>query len=285
MLHNWSPSLHFVTTNAGIEIAVYSFGAIPKRGGVLLLHGFGDCSAVWAGVIPSLLRQRPLVCLDFPGHGNSQWMADQNYSADVFVNTILDVLDDLGIEQISLIGHSLGGEVALRLVAADAQRFSSSCCIDYAIDTPASAQDAVFQNIASAFGPHASHEEYQEILQERHPLASLELLEVVSRESLKMTESGLLLKFDPELLKRRINLICNSSPIAFEIVNVLKSIKRPTLLIRGIGSAILSRAEVQRMRNIIGAHCTVVDIPAAGHSIQIENPGALCSELEKFLGH
>jgi pimeloyl-ACP methyl ester carboxylesterase len=102
----------------GTHIAYTVRGAGPA---VLLLHGFGaDHVLNWgnSGVIDALVDSgRRVVATDARGHGASGKPHEaEAYSGDVMVRDAQAVLDHLGVEQIDVVGYSMGSMVAARLV-------------------------------------------------------------------------------------------------------------------------------------------------------------------------
>ncbi|MFH9613098.1 alpha/beta fold hydrolase [Streptomyces pratensis] len=80
---------------------------------ILLIHGIGDSSATWAEVIPELARRNTVIAPDLLGHGASD-KPRADYSVAGYANGIRDLLGVLGIERATLVGHSLGGGVAMQ---------------------------------------------------------------------------------------------------------------------------------------------------------------------------
>ena len=77
-----------------------------------LIHGIGDSSATWEGVIPMLVeRGFTVVAPDLLGHGLSD-KPRADYSVGGFANGVRDLMVLLGVERATLVGHSLGGGVA-----------------------------------------------------------------------------------------------------------------------------------------------------------------------------
>jgi len=104
----------------GQEIA---YDENPGRGPVLLLvHGIGSSSTTWDLVMPMLKQARAhVVTVDLPGHGLSG--KDRgDYSLGAIASTLRDLLDELGHERALLVGHSLGGGVALQFAYQFPQR-------------------------------------------------------------------------------------------------------------------------------------------------------------------
>ena len=100
----------------------------PLDGGVpaVLLPGTGLTAGSWDAVGGSLAATRRVVAVDLRGHGASAWPGV--YSIAVMSQDVaallgeLEVLDLLGTGRVDLVGHSLGGLVALRVAAAHPDR-------------------------------------------------------------------------------------------------------------------------------------------------------------------
>ncbi len=82
---------------------------------LVLLHGWGMSSAIFADMIQSLAKEFRLLIPDLRGHGHSE--PGQDYRLDSFVSDIRSWLDSLQIESCRLIGWSFGGQIALQLAA------------------------------------------------------------------------------------------------------------------------------------------------------------------------
>jgi pimeloyl-ACP methyl ester carboxylesterase len=80
---------------------------------VLLIHGIGDSSETWAPVIPGLAQHYRVIVPDLLGHGNSD-KPRADYSVGAHANSMRDLLSVIGVDRATLIGHSLGGGVAMQ---------------------------------------------------------------------------------------------------------------------------------------------------------------------------
>jgi pimeloyl-ACP methyl ester carboxylesterase len=95
----------------------------PKDGGgkppIVLLHKLGGWLSDWRFVAPALAQGRRVLAFDLPGHGGSRWEGAPPYIQTLGETAALLVgaLDELGIDQIDLIGTSLGGCVGVPLSA------------------------------------------------------------------------------------------------------------------------------------------------------------------------
>lgn len=79
---------------------------------VVLLHGYLESLLVWDDFIPLLYKQVRVVTLDLPGHGISV-VTGECHTMEFLADTVAEGLKALGIERCTLVGHSMGGYVAL----------------------------------------------------------------------------------------------------------------------------------------------------------------------------
>ena len=79
---------------------------------VVLLHGYLESSLVWEDFVPYLYKEVRVVTLDLPGHGISV-VTGEVHTMDFLADTVADALTALGIGRCTLVGHSMGGYVAL----------------------------------------------------------------------------------------------------------------------------------------------------------------------------
>lgn len=80
---------------------------------LLLIHGMAGSSATWDAVIPALARRYRIIAPDLPGHGDSD-KPRGDYSLGAFAAFLRDLLDEIGIDKVTVIGQSLGGGVAMQ---------------------------------------------------------------------------------------------------------------------------------------------------------------------------
>lgn len=79
---------------------------------VVLLHGYLENMLVWEDFVPLLYKEARIITLDIPGHGISE-VKGEIHSMDYLADTLAAALDKLNIERATIVGHSMGGYVAL----------------------------------------------------------------------------------------------------------------------------------------------------------------------------
>jgi pimeloyl-ACP methyl ester carboxylesterase len=101
--------LQFVTIH-GHRRAFVKAGKGPA---LLLLHGLGCDHTTWTPVIDSLARRYTVIAPDLLGHGRSD-KPRADYSVGGYANGMRDLLTVLGIDKVTVVGHSFGGGIAMQ---------------------------------------------------------------------------------------------------------------------------------------------------------------------------
>ncbi len=89
---------------------------------ILLVHGIGDSSESWRALIPELAEHYTVIAPDLLGHGQSD-KPRADYSIGAYANAMRDLLSVLDIDRVTVVGHSLGGGVAMQF----AYQFPERC--------------------------------------------------------------------------------------------------------------------------------------------------------------
>ena len=80
---------------------------------ILLLHGFMAHAHVWDDFVLNFQSYYRVIALDQRGHGESQWSGDMAYTLDDHFSDIAHFIEILDLNDLILIGHSMGGRHAL----------------------------------------------------------------------------------------------------------------------------------------------------------------------------
>ncbi|MBC6606218.1 alpha/beta hydrolase [Hymenobacter sp. BT188] len=97
-----------------------------KKPTLIFLHGFAESSAIWAEFTQNYPPEYKIVTPDFPGYGVSK-VAPADYSMESLAEFVKDELDQAGTQQAILIGHSMGGYVALAFAEKYPARVAGLC--------------------------------------------------------------------------------------------------------------------------------------------------------------
>ena len=95
----------------GINLA-YTEAGIPGKPALIFIHGLAENRQTWDKNLDGLHTDFHCFAMDLPGHGLSQ-SGDYRYTPYFFAETIIEFIKLLQLEEVKLIGHSLGGQIAV----------------------------------------------------------------------------------------------------------------------------------------------------------------------------
>ena len=259
-----APELRRVTLPSGVTLEVAERGRGPA---VLFLHGITDSWRSFEPILPLLPEDLRVVVPSQRGHGESD-RPPRGYGVDQMAADGVALLEALGIERATVVGHSMGSVVAQAMAAAHPERVERLVLIGSAtsFDTPdlqpfaqavSELRDPVPPEFAREFQVSTIH----------RPIAD-ELLATFVSESLKVPAHvwqqalGGVLEFRSDSLLARLGM--------------------PTLLVWGDHDGICSRTEQERLRHGI-ARSTLRVFEDTGHAVHWERPERFADELVAFL--
>lgn len=120
---------HRDLTVLGGPVRLYTAGESGPP--VLLLHGamLDTAEGIWHGVVPALAARHRVLVIDMPRHGASRpwsgWLGDAFYT-----RFLAELLDVLGLEQVAIMGLSMGGGTGLRFALAHPERVSALVAVN-----------------------------------------------------------------------------------------------------------------------------------------------------------
>jgi pimeloyl-ACP methyl ester carboxylesterase len=259
----------------GATITYLAWGE-PRDHGVVLVHGGGAHAHWWDHIAPLLAQDRRVVALDLSGHGDSD--RRDTYSMTTWAREILAVAADAGLTAPTVIGHSMGGLVTLRL----ASLFGAQIAGAVIIDSPVRDRDLTPEETAArdrrAFGPLRVYPTREDAIAHFRTIPPQETLPYtaahVAATSVRPAPdgNGWTWKFDRRIFARE----------PFGAADTLSRLDCRVALFRaehGIMSVQMSRVMYDRL----GRVAPVIEIPAAGHHIMLDQPVALIAALRTLL--
>ncbi|MCA0756680.1 alpha/beta hydrolase [Paenibacillus sp. N4] len=132
--------------NNGVQLAYYDSHAEDGDGigqTVVLLHGYCGSSAYWEKIAEGLEQSVRIIAPDLRGHGQSSAPEDDVYTMDLFAEDIAQLLIQLQLHNVILLGHSLGGYVTLAFAERYAKKLSGFGLIH---STPLADSDTAKEN-------------------------------------------------------------------------------------------------------------------------------------------
>ena len=97
---------------------------------VVFVHAFGGNTTHWAAQLEHLRQEERAVALDLRGHGFSQPPADGDYRMESMAGDIDAVVNKIGLQKFILVGHSMGGSVAIAYAGLHPERVAGLVLVD-----------------------------------------------------------------------------------------------------------------------------------------------------------
>jgi pimeloyl-ACP methyl ester carboxylesterase len=228
---------------------------------VVLLHGAGGNHLYWPPQVRRLIGERVLA-VDLPGHGKSEGVG--HHTIEAYASAIVDFVEALKLNKAVLVGHSMGGAIALQaaiqspervlalgLVGSGARLIVSPELLHMASD-PSKATDAIHIVIENSFA-EATSDRLKELAEQR------------MRESRSSVLYGDFLACD-----------------AFDVTAAVGQVSMPTLILFGAEDHMVPVGRGRALRRQL-SNARLDVIPNAGHMVMLEQPERVAALLSEFL--
>jgi pimeloyl-ACP methyl ester carboxylesterase len=264
-----------VTMDDGVALEVTDAGSGPA---LVLVHGFGGAKEDFADHVDALARRHRVVTFDHRGHGESDDPAEIGaYSLDRMAADVVGVADALAIDGFRLLGHSMGGMVARRVVLAHPARIDALVLMDTS-PGPVDGIDPEMMEAAATVILDEGKDVLKPLLDAAGTLETPAYQRLVAErpgfqeyEDRKWAQlSGVMWGAMARELARQPDQLV-----------LLAEVQCPTLVIVGEQDESFVEASRRMAATIPGAELVVV--PDAGHSPQFENPGEWLAAIDRFL--
>jgi len=259
-----------VFENDGARISV----RIDGSGGdaIVLIHGFPFTGEIWKSQADMLAASHRVLSIDLRGMGESS-VCDGPYLMEILAGDVAGVLDALGIERATIVGHSLGGYVALAFARMYSERVARLALVCSRLEADDATRVAGRNELASRAETSGSNAEFlgemfvglfSRQTRDRHP----EIVEKARKTAEKNDARGL------AAMQRGMALRDSSLDIAPELA-------MPVLIVAGANDPLLSVAEAEATAAVFPAARLVV-CPASGHVPMLEDAPLLGRALAEF---
>ncbi len=252
---------------------------------VVLVHGMVNSSRHWKGVADLLAEDYTVIAPDLLGHGDSA-KPEGDYSLGAHAAGIRDLLAALGVDRASMVGHSLGGGVAMQFFYQFPERCERLILIssgglgrEVSLSLRLAAVPGAEAVVALAARPRliAALDRVGTMLRKRIPVASA-LLRAIARALGSLDEPAARRGFLHTL--RSVIGMGGQRVSARDRLYLLAAL--PTLIVWG------ERDRTIPLEHGLRAHADApasrfATIPGSGHFPNLENPAALAAILRDFL--
>ena len=250
-------------TPSGNELSALVWGRGDPE--LVLLHGGAQNAHTWDTV--ALALARPLVAIDLPGHGHSDWRDDHDYRPQQNAEAVAIAIGELAPRALAVIGMSLGGLTSLALAAQRPDLVRRLLLVDVTPGVNAVKAEPI---VAFVSGPE-SFASFDEILARtvaHNPMRSQSSLRRGVLHNARPREDGRWVwRYDRQNALRNAAAERSDFDIGVHWDDVAQ-LRIPLLLVRGALSAVVDDADVAELRRR-KPDAEVVVVPGAGHSVQL----------------
>ena len=256
-------------------------GNSPK---LVFLHGVMGFSSNWRRIAKAFENEYQVLVFDQRGHGRTTLRPPSGYAPEDYGDDLRQILDELGWEEINLVGHSMGGRTALHFGASYPQRVTRLVIEDIGPNLPENRQSTVIKIIdtvpvpfpdrqaAKTYFESTFFEQFKEVSQPKG-LAAYLFANISENEQKQAVWRFSVPAIRESMAQGRMG----------DRWDEVRALRMPTLIVRGEHSTDLTRdvyEEVLETNPVIEG----VEIADAGHWVHSDKPDEFIEALRRFLG-
>jgi len=241
---------------------------------LLLLHGWIGSGALWNLVAPWLSERYRVITCDLPGHGDSGIPQGFSFDLDAFSDFVEELQSSLGLPSLNLVGHSMGGSIAMHYAAMHPGRVKSLVLID----SPASSKALMWQARLPLLGCFVGL---------IHPLWGPGIVTRLIKSSVRHPGS-----LPPDFMDAAVAQACLIKKEALvkttrlirslDLDSEVAGIGAPVLIIHGDRDPSVKQDEAYRLKDML-ANASLHFVADCGHCPNYEYPSLVVELIEGFI--
>jgi pimeloyl-ACP methyl ester carboxylesterase len=250
----------------------------PGAPNLVLLHGFTGHARTWDAFAEAMTDRYRVLALDQRGHGESAWASPNAYGVDDMREDLAAFVSALGLDRFTLLGLSMGGNVAIHFAGGRPPDLAALVIVDIAPEVEPSGAGRIqasvrakdlFESPDEAFAAARAANPIPPEAHHRHRI----------EHNLMLTEDGRWTWRDDCALRAPGAVRVRDPEVGWRAV---ANIAVPTLLVRGELSDLVSPKVAERM---LGANPNIrmTTVKGAGHSVPLDQPDAFLVACREFL--
>jgi pimeloyl-ACP methyl ester carboxylesterase len=247
---------------------------------ILLLHGIWGMWRTWLSILdepaPALVG-RPTFAIDLRGHGFSDH-PDTGYTLADYASDIIGLIDQLGVDQISLIGHSLGAIISLELIAKAPHRFDKIVLEEPPLPFPDENTpiEGFWQQFVEALIG------FYILKHEPHEVIVAELMKAADWMTLELADEGAY--YVSHTADGVFTAVMREEITLDSIECLAQPLPMPALIFQGsnLDDRALNDCGVAMLRKLL-PNASVVTLPDTGHIVHASSPDAFQQAVVAFL--
>lgn len=241
---------------------------------LVILHGLFGMSDNWVSLAKKFSENFTVIVPDLPNHGNSFAMPNFTYSN--MIEALDSLFDELGIEQLNILGHSMGGKLAML----------------YAVEGKHSVDRLIVADIS--LRAYTINDEHTQVISaiKALPIHTIKSFKEAELEIRKTIKSEKLVLFVLKNIKRKSNeeyewklnlpFIELSLPVISGEIQISKTFEKPCLILKGENSTYIKESDYESLlRFFPNAHFKTIE--NAGHWLHADNPESFFKAVKVFL--
>jgi pimeloyl-ACP methyl ester carboxylesterase len=241
---------------------------------IIILHGIFGISDNWVTIGRRLAEKFEVFILDQRNHGQSPHSDTFNYFA--MVEDLYEFIEDHQLSHPILIGHSMGGKVAMYFALEHPHRVDRLIVVDMSVRAyPARQQHMEILNamLSVDFDSIQTREEVEQIITTK--IKSSKVSQFILKNLYRIGKTRL-------AWRPNVEDIYNNIENVFEGIDLLYSSEVPALFIRGGNSDYIPDEDVELIKKKFPI-AEFVTIQNAGHWVHADAPDELCKQFSEFL--
>ena len=253
----------------------------PRHPPVVFIHGYAQNAHTWDFSALALRDSFHVIAIDLRGHGESDWSPQNDYSVQAYLSDLAEMIRHLGLHSVTIVGLSLGGTIAYSFAALYPGKVDRLVVVDTGPELNTRGRGRI-QRFTSKLDILDSFDLFVARAMKYNPRRPEWQVRGSLRHSLRELPDGRWTwKYDPKLRDPK-----RSAPKRPQTPEgrwtLWKSIKCPTLLIRGEQSDLLDRTVAERMIDTLPGS-QFVEVAGSGHLVPGDKPLAFQASLLRFL--
>ena len=255
---------------------VYESRTETKNPPIILLHGLLGMGKNLGSIARYLSSNNKVISMDFPNHGSSSHT--QNISLDMLANSVLSILNDLKIEKINLLGHSLGGKVAMLFALRNPKKVNKLIVADMAPVSYPTKLSLMFDAL-SYFDLSGFNSRKEISLELSHHIQDEQVIQLLI-QNIKKVNDEFSWRFNLSCIRKGYADLCRGLSIPEDGC----PFKNPMLLIYGKKSNYW-HSDYGETLNKLFLKFKILGIEDAGHWIHIDQPNTFNEQVSLFINN
>lgn len=238
---------------------------------LVILHGLFGTSDNWMGLARQFAADHTVVLVDLRNHGRSPHHSEMTYAA--MVEDMVQLLDKEWMHRVNMIGHSMGGKVAMNLALAHPDLVEKLMIVDIGVKAYPGGHETIFEALQRLpIQDITSRTEAQEILQQW--ITDEAVVQFLLKNLVRLPKGGFQWKMNLEAIALHY-------PQILSRVEAQQEFDNPTLFVRGEKSNYILDEDWPEIQSIF-PQSELVTIQNSGHWVHAEQPIPFSETVNSF---